>query len=314
MPKTLTTDEAAARLLAEDDILLLTHRRPDGDTNGCAAALCLALRAVGKRTFVAQNPGVTARYTDMLAPLWPEEGFRPRFVAAVDIADAQLIPPEFSAYGAVRLNVDHHPSNTLFAEETLLDASCGACGEIVLDLVAALGAPLTRDIAQALYIAVATDTGCFRYSNASARTLRAAAACLDAGVKAGPLNRIYFETKTRARCRLEGYVFENMRFAKGGALAAVAIPRALLDELGATDDDIDSIASLPRQVEGVEMAITAIGLRAGGSKVSVRTGEGYDASAFCRRFGGGGHLRASGCELDETPERAAELLLAAAQE
>ena len=155
--------EFAAALRDRDAILILSHLRPDGDTLGSGAALCSALRRMGKTAYLFPNPETTARYLPYVAQFFAPANFVPACVVAVDIATPNLFPQGFS--GAVDLCIDHHPSNALYAGDTLLHAEKSACGEAVLDVIELLTGSVTEQEANLLYIAVTTDTGCFQYAN-----------------------------------------------------------------------------------------------------------------------------------------------------
>ena len=155
------TVQAAAQWLRErDNFLLLTHVRPDGDTLGSAAALCQALNALGKTAYVLKNPGDLTRYEGFLTFSWAPEGFVPDHVVAVDIATEELLPEGAaqSYRGKSQLCIDHHPSNEGYAQQTCLDADASACGEIIYHIIREWGV-WSQSIAQALYIAIATDCG-----------------------------------------------------------------------------------------------------------------------------------------------------------
>lgn len=314
---TVTVQEAARALRSADRILLLTHRRPDGDTTGCAGSLCRGLRQIGKIAYVMPNPEITARYAPLIDALYPPEGFAPDFVVTTDVADHKMFPEDAARYcGGINLVIDHHRSNPLFGERNLVRPEAGGCAEIVYDILTELGVTLTPEIATALYYAVSTDTGCFRYANTTPHTLRVAAACLEAGVDGGEINRELFETKSWPRFQMERIVFDTMEFLRGGKIALAMLWRADIDRVGANIDDLDAIAALTRQVEGVEVGMTLTENKNGTVKASVRTTKEVDASAICSKCGGGGHLRAAGASFPEgvCMEEAKNLILKAAQE
>lgn len=300
MGNAVSIADAARLLLAANDILILTHRRPDGDTSGCAGALCRGLRALGKAAFVLPNPESTARYEPLLAPFYPESAaYEPKFIVSVDLADLGLFPDNAKIYQErVDLAIDHHRSNPLFAENNIVTPEAGACAETIYDILMAMGVPLTRALAEPLYVAVSTDTGCFRYSNTTPHTHAVAAACLSTGLDGGEWNRMLFETKSRPRFEMERIIFESMEFFEDGKIALAMLYRADIDRTRASMDDLDSIAALPRQIEGVEIGLTITENKDGSAKVSVRTTKEVDASALCRQVGGGGHLRAAGASFD----------------
>lgn len=309
----LTIREAADRLRSMDHILLLTHRRPDGDTIGSAAALCLGLRQQGKTAYTAENAELTPRYASLLSGLTPPADFVPAAVVSIDIAAPDLVPDAMQPLLArLDLVIDHHPGNRLACPYRHIDGSAGACGEIIFDLLSLLGVSLTPGIAQALYVAVSTDTGCFQYSNTTGHSHRVAAACLEAGADAGTLNHVLFGVKSRPRLAAEALLTDTMRYEAGGQIALAVLRLADIQRLGATADDLDNIASLTRSIEGVDIGIL-VKETPYGCKVSVRTG-GSDAAAIAGAVGGGGHLRAAGADYHGTLEDAVSLLLEKARE
>lgn len=306
---------AAAALQGADNILILSHRRPDGDTTGCAGALCRALRQIGKTAFILENPEITKRYAPMIVPCYPTEGFQPQFVVSTDIAEEKLFPDTAEEFkGKVDLVIDHHRSNIGFGKKNLVRPDAGACAEVLYDVIMALGVKLTTDIAECIYVSVSTDTGCFKFSNTTAHTHAVAAACLTAGIDGGEINRALFETKTMPRFQMERIIFDTMEFCEDGAIAIAMLWRADIDRTGADMDDLDSIASLTRQIEGVQIGITLTENKDKTVKVSVRTTKEMDASAICRKCGGGGHIRAAGASFDCGMEEAKAAILAAARE
>ncbi len=307
----ITVQEAAARLAAHDRIRVLTHQSPDGDTLGCAGALCLGLRALGKQAqFVCADP-VPGKYQSMLAPLTVQT-FDPDFVVAVDLADPQLLGTLREQYEfAADLGIDHHGSNTGWTRESLVDASAAAACELIAQVLHALGVPLNRDIANCLYTGLCTDTGCFRYSNTTPRTLRLAADLMEAGADAAAINMQMFEIKTPSRLAIERMALDGLQYAYDGRVAVMRLSLDMIAASGATDSDLDGLAPIPRNIAGVDIGLTVRERAPGDYKVSVRTTESVDASALCRTLGGGGHVRAAGCRLSGRCDDVVQRLLAA---
>ena len=298
-----TVKEAARWLLERDHFLNLTHRRPDGDAVGSAVALCLGLRGIGKDAWIWANPQFTPRYAQRLAGLTRADVPENAVLVAVDLASEGLLPfggEQFA--GKTQLCLDHHPSNNGYAAETLVQAECAGCGELIWDLLEALGAEITRDMAVAVYIAISTDSGCFRFNNTTARTFRTAAKCVDRGAQIGPINREFFESKSKGRLQLEARIMANMEFYAEGRVAVCCLPQTWVEELEVTDDDLDSISGFPRTIDGVCVGIMIRNSEPGKAKMSVRTAPGYNASAYCQRLGGGGHMAAAGCSVLGTLE------------
>lgn len=293
----LTTREVADWLRAHDNYLILTHRRPDGDTLGCAAALCRMLRGAGKTAWLLENVEVTEGYAPYVDGLWAAADYAYDTVVSVDLAALGLFPDNAEAFKTrVDLAIDHHPSYENFGALCCVHPECAACGEILYEVAVELG-QLTPEVALPLYVAVSTDTGCFVYSNVTANTHRVAAALMDTGIDVRPINKKHFRTKTKKRLALEGRLLSSMEYFDNGRIVVVQAPMALQRELEVTENDMDDLAALGGLVEGQDCSITMKELPSGDWKVSVRTGPRVNATEICARFGGGGHKAASGCSI-----------------
>ena len=311
----MTYQEAAGFLLAHDHYLILTHLRPDGDTVGCAAGLCRALRQAGKTAYVLSNREVTPLFSPYLEGLLAPEGWQPDTVVSVDIAARGLFPDNAQPYlDRVDLAIDHHPSQEFFAGETCLDAGRAACGELVLDIAEQLG-PITPDIAVPLYVAVSTDCGCFAYGNTTADTHRAAARLIDCGIPLSQLNKRHFRTKTLRRLQVESAIVRSMELLDGGRTALAFISLDLLAQTGADERDLDDIANFVGQIEGVCNAATLRELSPGRCKLSLRTDPAVlNANPVCALLGGGGHAAAAGATMEGTLQQAREAVLRAIEQ
>ncbi len=313
MGNRITPHEAAARLAGWDDIHLYCHNDPDGDTAGSAYGLYYALRAMGKRVSVRCRDSLPEKYSYMLKD-YTDACAVPQVLVAVDTADKKLLAPDM-ADRHFSLCIDHHPSNTLYADEVLLSEQAPATAELMTELIGLLGVPLTPLMADCLFTGLVTDTGCFRYSSVTAHTLRTAARLMDAGAQAYEINRRMFETKTRSRLMIEKAALDSLQFCCGGKIAVISLTRKEIERSGAMEWELDGIAAMSKTIEGVEIGLFVKEREDGAVKASVRTSLQYDASKICSRFGGGGHARAAGCELrDVDMKTAAELLCSAAGE
>lgn len=303
----LTRAETAAWLNNRDHFAILTHRRPDGDTIGSAAVLCRMLRSMGKTAHVLENPEVTPKYQHLFAGLTKPAAEAGDTIVSADVASAGMLPKDFAPYlGRIALRIDHHGSSTSFTEDELVDPEAASCGEVIFDLLRLLDVPMDKHTAEALYTAVSTDTGCFRYANTNAHSYLTAAACAEAGAEIFAINQALFDTNSLAKLRLQGWIAENTRFFREGTIAVCALPMAVEQQLGVTEDDMENISGFPRSIEGVCMAATLRQTADGGVKISVRAVPGYDAAAVCEKFGGGGHKGAAGASTDLSLDAAAK--------
>jgi len=296
--KKLTRNETADFLLNHDNYAILTHRRPDGDTLGSSAALCRILRNMGKTAHILTNPEVTPRFAWLHEGLTKQVAEEGDTLVTVDVASPQMLPKQFETYlGKIALRIDHHASATSFTDCELVDPGMGACAEIIFDLLQELWQEFDEGIADAIYVGTSTDTGCFRFANTTSHTFITAAACAAGGAKIYRLNQELFETNTLQRLQIQGWIVENMKIFADGKLAVVAIPKAVEESIGVTEDDMDNITAFPRTVAGVCMASTLRETKEGDVKLSIRAIPGFDATLVTGKFGGGGHKGAAGATL-----------------
>ena len=301
----MTRNDAAAWLLGHDNFCILTHVRPDGDTMGSASALCVGLRQLGKTAHLLHNEGASP-FLDKcqlgLTKLWPEEGDT---LVTVDVAAKRMLPDAWLCLqDRMELRIDHHSSADSFTPNELVDSSAAACGEIVYDLLMAMGVEMTKEIAWRLYIAISTDTGCFRYANTSANTYRVAAACAETGADLYPITQELFDTTSVSELKLQNWMVDHATFLCDGHAAVCAIPRELEESVSA--EDLEGISGFLRSIEGVKISAT-IRQTETGCKMSVRAVPGFDAAAVCKKFGGGGHKGAAGAGLNVGLEEAVRL-------
>jgi phosphoesterase RecJ-like protein len=303
----MTINDCIEFLKKNDGYLLITHIRPDGDTLGCAAALCHVLRRMGKTAFVWPNPEITPTYEEWMEPYLMVPGFSPKTVVAVDVASAHLIPDGFRY--PVDLCIDHHPTNEFFAKQTFCEPQNAACGETILKLSKVLNGGLDRDTANLLYIAVSTDTGCFVYGNTTAQTHLAAAELIDAGAEIRNLNKKLFRTFSYSRLVLESLIYAGLKRYHNGEINVATVTLDMMEKTGATEDDCEDLAALAGRIKGSRISVTIRELEGGESKISLRSDEFFDSSAICALHGGGGHRMAAGCSIFAPPEKARDIIV-----
>ena len=307
--KSLTRSETAEILLAHDNYAIVTHRRPDGDTVGSSALLCMGLRQLGKNAHILENPEITPKYAHLHTGLTKPHAEDGDFVVSVDVASPGMLPDLFKEL-VFDLRIDHHGNATSFTPVELVEPEAAACGEIVYHVLSEMGAELDIPMANALYTAISTDTGCFRYANTTTDTFAVAAECAKAGAEVFRINQELFETNSLARLKVQSYMLQNAHFLCDGKIAICPLPKAVELECGAGEDDLDNISGFPRTIEGVKLAVTIREEGTSRVKMSVRAVPGQDAAALCAKFGGGGHKGAAGASMNMTMEEAVKAVTA----
>lgn len=311
----IDSDRVAELLQEKDNILILTHKNPDGDTLGCGVALCRVLQGLGKNARVENSDIIPKRYSYLFEDLQVMD-FEPEFIVAVDVADTKLLGERLEGLYSDRVDlcIDHHGSNREFAKELYLRSEDGAASLSLYRIIKKMGVSVTPQIATALYTGLSTDTGCFRYSNASSECYRVAAELIDSGADSARINVLMFETKPLSYFRLLTEVLAGMRTFCDGRVIVLKVTRDMFDRTGATPDQCDAIAAMSRQVEGALCGITMKEKQGGGYKLSLRTHEPLDAAQLCGLLGGGGHARAAGCDSGEDEEASLKILIEAITE
>ena len=273
----MTVSEVAAYLRAHDKYLILTHRRPDGDTLGCAAALCAMLRQMGKTAGILYNRETTEHFESYVEQYWVADDFDYETVVSVDLAALSLFPDN--------------------------------AGEILCELAQELG-QLTPEVALPLYVAVSTDTGCFVYSNVTANTHRVAAALMETGIDYKAANKLHFRTKSKKRLALEGELLRTMEFYDEDRVVIVAVPQSLQKSMALSEADMEDLASLGGLVEGTDCAVTMKETKDGAWKVSLTKGFiALSTTLACSFLGGGGHRAASGCLIEHADYETARAMI-----
>jgi phosphoesterase RecJ-like protein len=321
-------DEAVRMLREAQSLVIATHIHPDGDAIGSAAALGAALRSLGKRARVVlgEEPPENLRglIPASLFEVIPDPAVAARLAPSdlcvlLDTSEPQragVFQELFFAAGQKRLCVDHHPTEvTGRFDAQLIVTQAPATGDLVLAIIDRLGVELTAEIAQALWIAIATDTGWFRFENTSSWALEDASRLAGAGVKAPELYRRLYEELPAPKARVLGRVLAGLRTDLGGAFVWSVSSRADLESEGVAVGDLDGIVDHLKAIRGAKVAALVVETENGRFKVSLRApGDGVEVESIARRFGGGGHLKAAGCRFSGTLDELAVALTAAVRE
>jgi phosphoesterase RecJ-like protein len=293
-----------------DSFVVTSHINPDGDAIGSEMGLTHFLRQRGKQVLV-MNSTETPEVLRFLDPddeirIYGEPGSRDLLetIDAAIIVDVNNwehlgnIGRALQARRMPRACIDHHQESiTRFADHTVSDTTAAATGILIYELIRECESPITQAIADSLYAAIITDTGTFRFSNTDARALRVAAELCDAGCNPFEMYRKVFGSKTWGAGRMLGPVLSTLESAAGGKLAWISATLEMVNNAGATHDDMDGFVDLVRSIKGVELVVFFKEMAEGDIKVSLRSNGNVDAHAIAKSFGGGGHIMASGMRV-----------------
>jgi len=284
-------------ILQRQRFVVSSHARPDGDAIGSQLAMTFALRSLGKQVRIINHDVAPA-------PLLVFPGVRDieiadraegDFDAAIILECSDLARTGVSGLDRYFIiNIDHHPGNAMYGGINWFDDGVAACGEMVFDVIDALGVPLTRSIATHIYLAILTDTGGFHYSGLSARTFEICRRAVEAGVDAASIARAVFDSNSLGRLKLLGSVLNTMELDPTGRLAVLYLDHARTAALGATYDDTEGLINMPLTVREVEAVAFFKQIDAASYRVSLRSKGSIDVSEVAKWFGGGGHRNASG--------------------
>ena len=321
MFRALTLPEVCERLCENKRTLIIYHVRADADAVGSAFALRELLRMMDIPAICACADEIPDRLrflTDGVqgSVLIDEEmGLDHERVVSVDSASPAQLGDLFTRLRRyVDLMIDHHGSGTVYADH-YIDATASATGEIVYEIAKELLrmgkiSVIPSRVLNCVYAAICSDTGCFRFANATPKTFRIAADLIEGGVEQTEINRQLFESKGFKQMKAEGEAANRLLLHDGGRIASVTFPYSSKFSLSLQDEHLETIIDIPRAIAGVEVAYA---VRQPEDKplfrVSMRSSSDFDVSAVCAEFGGGGHMRAAGCSIEAPNVREAEEMI-----
>lgn len=310
----LSLKQCARYLKKRDNFIILTHASPDGDTLGSAYALYYGLNEIGKRACVI-CPDIIPQKYDYFARSTDHVSRENATVIAVDVADKRLLGSLNEEFGdIVDLNIDHHVSNTKFAQNLYLDADASATAEIIFELLTLMRVNINDTTAKALYTGIATDTGSFKYATVTAKTHIIAAMLYEYNINASEINRLMFDTKSKKLLELERQVLKTAEFHFNDKCMLLSVTAEMQEKTGCSGTELEGIAVISRSVEGVKVGLTLKQTGDDEFKVSVRTYKPVDASEICKKLGGGGHKGAAGATVNGTLEEVKKIVLVAVSE
>jgi phosphoesterase RecJ-like protein len=322
--------KAADLINASSNVLITAHTRPDGDACGSIRALCDMLTALGKKA----NPILLSPLSDWYEFLFPVKVP----VLGNDVTNEQLASGEFGTFDLVIivdtnsyvqlpefdnwlkqnsvpvLVIDHHVTGDGLGDIELVDSTAAAAGEIVYELLKFASWPITTEMAEALFVAFATDTGWFKFSNTDSRMFRYAAELVDRGAQPASIYRRLYQNVSPARIKLMTRMLESLVLYHDDQVAVQVIMRKDFDETGATGRDTENLIDECQRIGSVDVAVLLVELADGGFRGSLRSKGKVDVRQIAQRYGGGGHTMASGVNLPGPVETAKEMILSAAAE
>ncbi len=280
--------------------VISSHARPDGDSIGSQLAMAYALRALGKDARVVNKDPAPGPI--MAFPGVPEIEIASRvegtFDAAIIMECGDLARTGVEGLDrSFVINIDHHPGNTAYGQINWFDPAAAACGEMVFDLLRALGAPLTADIATHVYLAILTDTGSFHYSSISPKTFDICRQALEAGVDAVKVARSVYDSNNMGRLKLFGSVLSTMQIDPTGRVAIVYLDHEMARAAGGTYEDTEGLINLPLTVKEIQAVVFFKQTEGDEYRVSMRSKDEIDIGSIAKEFGGGGHKNAAGCTV-----------------
>ncbi|OFV93976.1 MAG: hypothetical protein A3G76_12815 [Acidobacteria bacterium RIFCSPLOWO2_12_FULL_65_11] len=292
--------------------VISSHARPDGDAIGSEMAAAYALRALGKQVRVVNADPVPA-------PFLPFPGVTEIEIAsevAGEFDTAIIMECSHLARTGVKgldrgvvINIDHHPGNSSYGQINWFDGTAAACGEMVFDLVRAIGAPFSREVATHIYLAILTDTGSFHFSSISPRTFDICRDALVAGVDPVQVARSVYDSNSLGRLKLFGAALNGLQIDPTGRIAVVYLDHAMARTAGGTYDDTEGLINEPLTVKDIQAVVFFKQIEGDEYRVSMRSKGDVDISAIAKEFGGGGHKNAAGCSASGRIDALRELFI-----
>jgi phosphoesterase RecJ-like protein len=307
-------------LLEGERFLITSHRNPDGDATGSCLALAAGLTGLGKDCVIANRDGVPANLAWLplaeQVQMAAEADHGCDTVVLLDCGgvDRTGLPEAALHAGRSLVNIDHHPGNPLFGTANLVDAGASATAELVYQVLGALPAPVGYGAATAIYTGILTDTGCFRFSNTSARAFQIAAEMVAQGVDPSWVAQMVFDQQPIGRLRLLSLVLATLELSPRDKAAAAVVTREMLRRTHTGVEDVEGFVNHTRSLCGVEVGLLLREEAPGRYRVALRSKGRVDVSAIARRYGGGGHHNAAGATLEGEPERIRRELFAQVEE
>lgn len=285
-------------ILGRQRFLITSHARPDGDSIGSQLAMAFALDALGKAVRIVNADPAPDHYQEfpgMERIQITNTVQRPEADAVIVMECSDLSRTGVAGLdGQFIINIDHHAGNRMYGSINWYDLSAAACGEMVFDVIVALGVPLTTEIATHIYLAILTDTGSFHHSNITPRTFEICRRCVDAGVNPAVMARRVFDSNSFGKLKLIGALLDDMELVDNGRLAVLHLDDEMLKAAGATHNDTEGLINLPLTAREIQAVVFFKIGTDGQVRVSMRSKYDVDVRQVANAYGGGGHKNAAG--------------------
>lgn len=291
---------------------IMAHISEDPDALGSCFAMCGVLRAIGNDAvcYLSEKPNDSLDFIGGEFVVYDGTNDAPHDLCiCLDCGDLKRLDSRADIFAktATTVNIDHHHTNDMYADYNYVEATASATGEILFGLFEKMGVELTRELARYLYIAISGDTGGFKFSNVSPKTMRIGASLIEKDINHADIARLLFDTESIEQMRLKGELMRNIHSYCGGRLNMVCVDEKLLEQFGVEDGG--GFVDIPRRIDGCEVAV-CIKQSKGKIKASLRSNGKINVAAICERFGGGGHIMASGAAIDTDDMTEAQRLIA----
>ncbi len=300
---------------SSNKILLLSHMNPDGDTLGSMCAMySMIYHRFKKKADMSVVSNVPFNYKFIpninLSQRYFDKSLVYDLVITLDVAAIDRVMDSKILFDKAKctINIDHHKTNPGFGNYQIIDPQASSCGEVLFDIFKKEGWEIDKDSAIALYTAIMTDTGNFRFENTSAKTLRAAADLVDSGANPNYIYKMCYETKTKNFVMFQNYCVNKAVFLNDNKIAYTTVYKKDLEKFSAGDDYTDGIAETLRAIETTEVSFVAKEVDSKLTKISMRS-KCIDVASICSKFGGGGHTFAAGCTVKAGINEAVDKLL-----
>lgn len=290
--------------LTDASIVILPHISPDGDTLGATKALYEYLRVNNDRVWIVLDDPIPFNLEFLNVPVMAEEAFRelnitPDVLFCIDSSDLGRLGPRQKMLESAgkTVNIDHHKTNIMYGDINVVDALASSTGEMIYELIADAGGIITPEIAEAVYVAISTDTGSFKYSNTSAKTMKISGKLIDAGIDLNYINTELYQNKPLEKILILKAAMQNMRLVNDGKLAITYVSLADMETFGIKTLDTDGVSEFFRDIHGVEVVILLKEKEKNVFKGSLRSKHDFDVAELALNYNGGGHAKAAGLTI-----------------